>query len=114
MKKAVLFAMAVLVGLQIPMVAMAHGHHGSGHHGGCRQSYVAPKSSDPMALTGQYSLSVCNVEGCNHTEVHLHDNVFYYGHYDGDGCDYHQLCTVEGCLETTEHEHDGVVCLPCR
>ena len=35
MKKAVLFAMAALVMLQMPMVVMAHGHHG-GHHG-CRQ-----------------------------------------------------------------------------
>lgn len=121
MKKAVLFAMAALMVLQMPMVAMAHGHHGGGHHGCYRQNYAAPEQCNPPAccqlnpaVDGSYDLPMCGVEGCNHVAAHLHGNVYYCGHFDGDGCDYHQVCNVEGCLEVVEHEHDGVVCLPCR
>lgn len=111
MKKAVLFAMAALVMLQMPMVVMAHGYHG-GHHG-CRQRY-AVCAQYASSTDGQYDLPMCGVDGCNATAVHLHGDAYYCGHYNGDGCDYHQLCAVEGCLALTEHEHDGVVCLPCR
>lgn len=95
-KKTLLILAAVLVlGQTVPMTAMAHGH-GSNHHG--KRAAVV--------------YSQCNVEGCNVTTLHEHDSVYCYGHFYGDGHDYHQVCDVEGCAELREHEHDGVCCLP--
>lgn len=90
MKKAILIFTAILVLAQVPATAMAHGHARVHHQ----------KSS------ATYSL--CNVEGCNATGIHLHDDVYYCGHFYGDGHDYHELCDVEGCNAIGIHLHDDV------
>lgn len=48
----------------------------------------------------------CPINNCNATGDHHHDDVWYCGHYYGDGHDYHQYCPIENCTETKSHNHD--------
>lgn len=93
MKKTIsIFAVVGLMLAIMPITALAHGHGGS------------------SLTTVKYSL--CSVENCNTAGTHAHNGTYYYGHYVGDGHDYHQICSVKGCTETINHQHDGVTCFP--
>lgn len=59
-----------------------------------------------------YTYSMCGVEGCNIMGMHDHNGAYYYGHYYGDGHDYHAVCNVQGCTMTGAHDHNGVTCMP--
>lgn len=91
MGKIAVALVACMLGLIImPVTAFAHGH------------------SSRAAVNQRYSL--CNVENCNAAGTHYHGDTCYYGHYIGDGHDYHQLCNVQGCALAGTHEHDGTTC----
>lgn len=90
MKKFVSLLVVVLLMGQMSSMALAHeGEKGHDHLG-----------------TGTV-YHICNVAGCNITEMHRHGRKCYYGHAMGDGHDYHALCSVKGCTLTGVHQHDG-------
>lgn len=95
-KKLAIFALSGIMLMSMPMTAFAHGH---GHRS---------RGNTPAA-----GYSLCNVEDCNQTGTHQHDDVCYLGHFIGDGHDYHQACTVEDCSRTGCLDHDTTVCIPC-
>ena len=88
MKRIISLIVAVLLTGQMSFVALAHeSKKGHGHSG-----------------TNAVQ-SLCNVAGCNNTEVHRHSGKYYYGHSMGDGHDYHVACSVKGCTELEKHTH---------
>ena len=90
MKRIISLIVVVLLMGQMSFVAFAHGgEKGHGHSG------------------ANAVQSLCNVAGCNNTEVHRHSGKYYYGHSMGDGHDYHTFCDVEGCTSTGVHRHNG-------
>lgn len=90
MKKIVLLFAVILAVGQIPVIALAHGADKGHRHG-----------------TNDTICGLCNVAGCNATEVHQHRGKNYYGHSMDDGHDYHTVCNIEGCTEITKHEHES-------
>lgn len=56
------------------------------------------------------SYTVCTIESCAKTGLHIHSDRNYFAHYYGDGHDYHTYCNFEDCVLTGYHEHDGTYC----
>jgi hypothetical protein len=49
---------------------------------------------------------------CVNENVHLHDGIYYSGHYNNDGHGHHGLtaenaCSITNCQETNLHQHNG-------
>lgn len=87
-------AAGLLMAGMVVMPVSAHGHHS--------QAGAAKKAV----------CSVCTVEGCTRTGLHVHDNTTYcgYAHAGGycDGsCGAVSVCAMAGCTETGYHLHDS-------
>ena len=89
LKKSVLMLAVLLIVVQMPITAVAHG----GGHTHNRRTY-------------ETAHGLCNTAGCDAEGTHRHGNRYYSGHSMGDGHDYHEVCGVEACTLSGVHQHD--------
>jgi hypothetical protein len=76
----------------------------NGFHDMDKESNVLPVSVRSVTLD--------MFSDCVNENVHLHDGIYYSGHYNNDGHGHHGLtadnfCSITDCQKTNLHQHNG-------
>ena len=79
----------------------------------CDNGFHATDKEDNVSLANVRSVTFDTVSGCINENIHLHDGIYYSGHYNNDGHGHHGLtadnvCSIKNCQQTDLHQHNGM------
>jgi hypothetical protein len=79
---------------------------------GCDNAFHDKDKDDIVPLVNVRNVTFDPFSDCVKENVHLHNDIYYSGHYNNDGHGHHGLtadnvCSIADCQETNLHQHNG-------